>query len=84
MKFMFALTAFNVLISCINSSAQEDKTNSLKRRSTAFQYFVNENMVYGKDSRTNLCFAGMGDEYMTNSRLSNVPCSSEVERLIEK
>lgn len=37
--------------------------------------------VYIKDTRTNLCFAAHG--YGQGYTMTNVPCSTEVEKLIE-
>ncbi len=41
---------------------------------------VAEGIHYYKDSRTNLCFAGM-DEYPHQTTLILVPCSPEVEKI---
>lgn len=52
------------------------ESNVLKEDILSFHYF--------KDKRTNLCFIS-GDDLRSNySVLTNVPCTPEVEKLIEK
>ncbi len=41
-------------------------------------------ITYFKDHRTGLCFAAMSDAIASNYTMTCVPCTPEVERLVEK
>lgn len=72
-----------LLCSCDNPGVPHSESEKKKMLNEVINYhltILSEGLEYYKDTRTNLCYSGMGIGYFA-ATLTNVPCSEEVEKI---